>query len=286
MKKIIALLLVTSAIFSMFIQGVDSNNGKVGYTNSPGEANCTTSGCHTSFTYNTGTGSITPSSSDMTGWIYTPGTTYNMSITIAKTSVALFGVDVEILDSTGANAGTINVTDAAKTQTASVTVSGKSRKNLTHKLGGGTSSSGAATFNFSWTAPATDIGNVTMYFTGNASDNLNNKTGDYIYGSSQVFTPVVVPSGISEVSQLHGLTINPQPISNTMTISFYSQSVEKMNANIFDLSGKLVYSLESKNAVIGENILSIAKPENLTSGIYFLQMSIGNSNTTTKLIIQ
>ena len=65
-----------------------------------------------------------------------------------------------------------------------------------------------------------------MYFTGNASDNLNNKTGDYIYGSSQVFTPVVVPSGISEVSQLHGLTINPQPISNTMTISFYSQSTE------------------------------------------------------------
>ena len=286
MKKIIALLLVTSAIFSMFIQGVDSNSGKVGYTNSPGEANCTNSGCHTSFTYNTGTGSITPSSSDMTGWIYTPGTTYNMSITVAKTSVALFGVDVEILDSTGANAGTINVTDAAKTQTASVMVSGKSRNNLTHKSGGGTSSSGAATFNFSWTAPATDVGNVTMYFTGNASDNLNNKTGDYIYGSSQVFTPVVVPSGISEVSQLHGLTINPQPISNTMTISFYSQSTEKMNANIFDLSGKLVYSLESKNAVIGENILSIAKPENLTSGIYFLRMSIGNSNTTSKLIIQ
>jgi hypothetical protein len=222
----------------------------------------------------------------MTGWIYTPGITYNMSITVAKTSVALFGVDVEILDSTGADAGTINVTDAAKTQTASVMVSGKSRKNLTHKSGGGTSSSGAATFNFSWTAPATDIGNVTMYFTGNASDNLNNKTGDYIYGSSQVFTPVVVPSGISEVSQLHGLTINPQPISNTMTISFYSQSTEKMNANIFDLSGKLVYVLESKNAVIGENILSIAKPENLTSGIYFLQMSIGNSNTTNKLIVQ
>ena len=285
MKKIITLSIFAIAILGTFIQGLEHSNGMVGYTNSPSENNCRS--CHNSFALNSGGGSIASASADMTSWIYTPGTTYNMSVTVSKAAITLFGFDVEILDSTGANAGTINVTDAAKTQTTNVTIGGKTRTNLTHKTGGGAGSTGAATFNFSWTAPASSVGNITMYYSGIAANFNNSDNGDYVYTGSQVFTPAaVVPTGVSEIAEFHGLTIYPQPIENTMTISFYSKVAENTDASIYDMNGQKVMTLLSKTSTIGENNLTIDKPSNITSGLYFLCLKVGNTVHTSKIIVQ
>lgn len=285
MKKTVTLLFLAIAILGTFFQGLEHSNGMVGYTNSPGENNCRS--CHNSFALNSGGGSIASSSADMTSWVYTPGTTYNMTVTVSKAAVTLFGVDVEILDSTGANAGTINVTDAAKTQTLNVTVGGKTRTNLTHKTGGGTSSTGAATFNFSWTAPASSVGNVTMYYSGIATNFNSRDDGDYVYTGSQLFTPVVVaPNGIAEIADVHGLTIYPQPIETTMTVSFYSKVAEKTDAIVYDMNGQKVATLFSNISNIGENNFTIDKPFNLTSGLYLLQLKVGNTTRTSKIVVQ
>lgn len=285
MKKIITLSLLAIAILGTFIQGLEHSNGMVGYTNSPGENNCRS--CHNSFALNSGGGSIASSSADMTSWVYTPGTTYNLTVTVSKTAVTLFGVNVEILDSTGANAGTINVTDAAKTQTSNVTIGGKTRTDLTHKTGGGSSSTGAATFNFSWTAPTSSLGNVTMYYSGIAANFNNKDDGDYVYTGSQVFAPsAVVPTGLTEIAAFHGLTIFPQPIVNSMTISFYSAIAEQTAGFIYDTNGRLVATLAATTSSVGENNLTIDKPSNLTSGLYLLQLKVGNTTRASKIVVQ
>ncbi len=281
----ITLSLLAIAILGTFIQGLEHSNGMVGYTNSPSENNCRS--CHNSFALNSGGGSIASASADMTSWIYTPGTTYNMSITVSKAAITLFGFDVEILDSTGANAGTINVTDAAKTQTSNVTIGGKTRTNLTHKTGGGAGSTGAATFNFSWTAPASSVGNVTMYYSGIAADANRGTSGDYVYTGSQLFTPsAVVPTGVTEIAAFHGLTIFPQPIVNTMTVSFYSAIAEQTEGFIYDMNGRLVATLAATTSSVGENNLTIDKPSNVTSGLYLLQIKVGNTTRTSKIVVQ
>jgi len=285
MKKIIILSFMAIVIFGTFIQGLDQSSGMAGYTNSPGENNCRN--CHNSFALNSGGGSIASTSADMTSWVYTPGTTYNMTVTVSKTAVTLFGVDVEILDSTGANAGTINVTDAAKTQTSNVTVGGKSRTNLTHKSGGGVSSTGSTSFNFSWTAPASSVGNVTMYYSGIAANANRANSGDYVYTGAQIFTPsAAVPTGVTEIAAFHGLTIFPQPIVNTMTVSFYSAIAEQTEGFVYDVNGRLVATLFSTTSTVGENKLTIDKPSNVTSGLYLLQLKVGNTTRTSKIVVQ
>lgn len=84
----------------------------------------------------------------MTNWEYLPNTTYNMSVTVARSSNGLFGVAIEALDATNANAGTLNITDAVSTQIKSRTVSGVSRRNVVHQLNGG-ATSGSKEFDFS-----------------------------------------------------------------------------------------------------------------------------------------
>jgi hypothetical protein len=183
-KLSLAILLVGSLVF--FTSSQMSNNGKAGRTNSPGETTCV-NGCHNSYSLNSGPGSIIIQSPGMTGFVYTPGQTYNMSVTVAQNGVNLFGVGIEALTTTNANAGTLTITDAASTSIKTTTVSGVSRRNIVHTLNGGASAS-SKVFNFSWTAPVAGTGNVTFYFSGVAANGNNSESLDYVYNSSQLFT--------------------------------------------------------------------------------------------------
>ncbi len=183
-KLFLSIVLLGGLIF--FTSSQMSDNGKAGRTNAPGETTCV-NGCHNSYALNAGSGSISIQSPGTPSWVYTPGVTYNMSVTVSQTGVSLFGVGIEALTSTNANAGTLNITDAASTVIKSTTISGVSRRNIVHKLNGGASSN-SKVFNFSWTAPAAGTGNVTFYFSGVAANGNTGESGDYVYNSSQVFT--------------------------------------------------------------------------------------------------
>jgi uncharacterized protein (TIGR03437 family) len=64
---------------------------------------------------------------------------------------------------------------------------------ITHTLSGtrlGTSNS--ASFEFDWTPPSADVGNITLYAAGNAANGNNQNTGDHIYTTSLDLTPAAV----------------------------------------------------------------------------------------------
>lgn len=171
--------------FAFFTSEQMSDNGKAAKTGSPSEVYCTD--CHNDFTRNTGGGSIAIAAPTMTGFQYTPGQTYNMSVTVSRSANSLFGIGIEALTTANQNAGTLNITDAASTQIKSATAGGVSRRNIVHTLNGG-SSSASKVFNFSWTAPAAGTGNVTFYFAGVAADGDGNEAGDYVYSGTQLVT--------------------------------------------------------------------------------------------------
>lgn len=164
-----------------------SDNGKAGRTGSPGETTCTN--CHSSYPLNSGGGSVAFLSPGMTGFQYTPGQTYNMSVTVSRSGNNLFGIGLEALTSANDNGGTLTVTDAGSTSIKNSTVSGVSRRNLVHTLNGG-SGTGSKVFNFSWTAPVAGTGNVTFYYAGAATNSNGSESGDYIYSGSQVVSEV------------------------------------------------------------------------------------------------
>ena len=203
----------------IFIMSFDtlSSNGIAGKTGSPGENACNVSGCHSGNPLNDAAGSMTLSAPTLTGFQYVLGQIYTISVTISRPGVNLYGFGFEALNSAGANAGTLVVTDAVTTTTKNLTVSGNIRKSVVHKLNGG-ATAGTHTFTFNWTAPATNIGNVTFYFAGNAANGGGTTAGDFIYKSSQVVTPA--PLGISENNQnIFSLSVFPNPASESATIS-------------------------------------------------------------------
>src|SRR5438128_772054 len=45
------------------------------------------------------------------------------------------------------------------------------------------------TFQFDWTPPATDVGNIILYAAGNAANGNDVETGDHIYTTTLTLTP-------------------------------------------------------------------------------------------------
>ena len=111
-KLLIAILPLIA--FTFFSSEKMSDNGRAGKTGSPGELFCTE--CHNSFAINSGGGSISLQSPGTPTFEYTPGITYNMSVTVAHATINLFGVGIEALTASNNNAGTLNITDAVSTQ--------------------------------------------------------------------------------------------------------------------------------------------------------------------------
>lgn len=203
-----------------------SSTGIAGRTGAPGETNC--SACHSGQPLNAAGGSVTLDNPTMPGNVYTPGQTYNMSVTVARTGIGRFGFGVVALTSSNQNGGTLNITDPASTQIKSATVSGVSRRNVVHTAGGG-NGTGSKTFSFSWTAPAIGTGNVTFYFAGNAVNANGATTGDYVYTGSVVLTEApcntpATPSSITgNTSYCLGttgvLSVVPDPAATSYTWS-------------------------------------------------------------------
>lgn len=201
-----------------------SSTGIAGRTGAPGETNCTA--CHSGNPLNASGGSVTFGNPNMPGNVYTPGQTYNMSVTVARTGFNRFGIGIGALTSSNQNGGTLNITDPASTQIKSATISGVSRRNVVHTSGGG-NGTGTKTFNFSWTAPPIGTGNVTFYFAGNAVNANGATTGDYVYTGSVVLTeaPCNVPSTPSTISgnpsfcsgSAGVLTVAPDPTATSYT---------------------------------------------------------------------
>jgi ethanolamine utilization microcompartment shell protein EutS len=172
--------------------------------------------CHDAYTINTGGGSVVLSSANMNNWEYVPGQTYNMTLTVARSGSPLFGLGLEALDASNANAGTLTITDAASSQ-------------IKTKLVG--------------TAPATDIGPVTFYYAGVASNADGDEAiGDYVYNGVQVVTPANT-TGIGQASARNSFCF-PNPASSQLSVRVQGTTIVRL----IDTEGRTVRSIRQQQA--------------------------------------
>ncbi len=276
MKKKLALV---SIIFIAFITAsftILSDDGRAGVTGSPNENTCNQSGCHNSFTVNTGGGSVTIAAPALTNWEYVPGQTYTINVTVAKSGASLFGLGFEALNSSGANAGTL--TAGSDTKILSAPIAGNNRTNIVH-TGSGNATSNSHTFSFTWRAPASNIGNVTFYCAGNAANRNGMTSGDYIYTISQIVKPAAL-TGIEEGAFAKQVTVYPNPAVDYLQIENKSNLLPVMTVSILDLHGRLI----EKRPNVGEN--EKIKVGNLQNGLYLLKIETEEETTIKQFIKQ
>jgi len=172
------------------------------HTGAPGESNCTA--CHASFPLNSGNGSLTINAPAT----YTSGATINVTVHLQDPGQSRWGFEVTALNAMNQPAGTLVVSDAARTQR---TLAASGRQYIKHTLAG-TNQPGVnpeSQWSFQWTASGLASGPISFYAAGNAANSNGLNTGDFIYTTSKAVVEVIpdadgdgVPDGSDNCPQV------------------------------------------------------------------------------------
>ena len=190
-KKFIALLFAVALFgycwFAERAEAKISPGPPLGFTGAPGEGNCT--GCHYTFALNSGAGKV-----EITGLpaSYTVGQSYSVTVTVSHPTARAWGFELTALDANGTSStvGTLTATNTTTTLKRDSSASGQQRTYLSHSEAGIAQGKTASnSWSFTWTAPASAVGDITFYAVGNAANNQVSPEDDYIYTTS-----VKVPS--------------------------------------------------------------------------------------------
>lgn len=128
-------------------------------------------------------------------------------------------------------------------------------------------------------------GNSSMVKNYSTIDNLPHKGISYYRLKQTDYDGNYTYSSLKSVeikSSFDDITVFPNPINGNGSLSFSSLSEENIDINIYDLSGRLVFSKNYKSNK-GSNSI-IIETENLTQGMYFLSLQNKSDNSTIKFI--
>jgi len=196
-----------------------------GYYGVPGEnGTCTAAGCHTGTTNNPANkGSVTVNFPN--GLMYAPGVVQHLSVTIADPAATQTAWGFQLTARTsnpGTQAGTFasldsytglecaqvgnvnNESSVLSLPTPQVCPANMGLQYIEHNDAGylHTMGPGSGTYQFNWTPPATNVGNITIYVAGNAGvGGEPNANGDHIYATFFTLTPAAAgpPPAITAV---------------------------------------------------------------------------------------
>lgn len=283
MKRVLFTTIAFTVFAIILTAGVMDDNGRAGVTGAPGELTCNQTSCHNSYALNSGTGSVSATST-MNNWTYIPGTTYSISVKVRRIGNVLFGVGAEVLKPNGDNAGTLVVTNTSRTSIKSRLIGSYYRRSIVHTLNGGRLND-SCVFTFNWTAPSTNIGDVTLYAAGNCSNNNTTAVGDYIYTMNQLISPDLT-SGVNDLLQSsHSFTLFPVPASEFVTLRLDNLNTSEGSITLTDMSGKNIETLFSGtlNAGLFEKQLSLPS---VKSGTYLITVQTAEGSRTKRLMIR
>ncbi|HUI54946.1 MAG TPA: choice-of-anchor V domain-containing protein [Bryobacteraceae bacterium] len=184
-----------------------------GVSGVPGEnGTCAQAGCHTGTANDPNNrGAVTVTFPN--GLTYTPGVKQHLSVTISDPATTQkawgFELTARLATTPATMTGTFASTDANTQLMCSqpnlfvfqqvaysagspqTCPTGETLQYMEHSPTGynSTKGTGSGTFQFDWTPPATNVGNVTVYVAGNAANGDLTANGDHIYTTTYTLTP-------------------------------------------------------------------------------------------------
>ncbi|MBI1760673.1 MAG: hypothetical protein HYR56_04475 [Acidobacteria bacterium] len=162
------------------------------HTGAPDETTCASSGCHTSFAVNSGSGKLTLDGLPEGG--YTLYQEYDFTVTLTQGQSQRYGFQLTAVDDAGDPAGTLSVPSGSQIQVQGPTTT-NARQYLTQNKNG----DGFYTWTVHWKAPGNGLGTVTFYLAGLIGNNNGKVDGDYVYTlkktlvKAPIAPPAVVP---------------------------------------------------------------------------------------------
>lgn len=248
------------------------------HSGAPGETNCTA--CHGG-NPNTGSGILEFNiGNDST---YIPGQTYNCNVKMSQLGLNKFGfVNLALKNSNNTTIGIFNLIDSVNTR--KYTLGEKNYFSHT-PCGADADTIGKNEWNYSWTAPTTNVGGITLYISALAANHNHATSGDFTYTKTVILNPS--PLAVEEIPDLlQSLKVYPNPASDFISVTYENLSSDKTEIKLIDLQGRTVSTLYSGI----DNIKQISKMFSLKEmkivpGIYFMSIVKGKKQVNKKLIV-
>jgi hypothetical protein len=191
MKSIIYSILVVFAITCVTLTALTYSNSAppTGYSNAPGEVNCTS--CHGGSLITSGllANALTLTSSVPITQI-NPNQTCTLSLSFTHPTRIKFGFQLVALPSSATGTTASTGTFTALTTETEINTSGN-REYASHSGTGTSAPGGNKTWDIEWTAPNTYTGGITFYAIVNAANNNGSSSGDEII--AKTFSATVLP---------------------------------------------------------------------------------------------
>jgi uncharacterized protein (TIGR03437 family) len=296
--KTVIILAAVPVLIKAFEYGPDA-----GYVGVPGEnASCISFGCHTG-TANADGGKVEVTFPD--GLSYTPGAKQHLIVTITDATARRWGFELTARPSDPKTmAGTFTPSDG-RTQVlcASTNLFSQNPGNpgcpanlplqyIEHTLAGyNTVQANPGKYEFDWTPPATNVGNVTIYVAGNAANGDLKETGDHIYTNKYTLTPSAGGGSkptISEVVNGAGFQANIQQGSWVTIKGSNLASTSRLWATADFVGGKVPTKLDGVSVSINGKAAAVefVDPQQinvwspLDSSVGPVNVTVSNSNGT------
>lgn len=207
--------------------------------------------------------------------VYEPGKTYKVvltNVTDMGTTPAAYGFQTTILDGGNAFAGVFGAepTDMRIAPIDNVDYWEHRRRLLTN------------TVEIDWTAPDAGTGAVNIYSATVAANGMGGNAGDGAANSTLELEEGSVGSTNNFNNGTFQISLLANPVADQLPVRIKSNQFKNLNLTILDLNGR---SAQTENAQIiqGEQVINL-NTSNLEKGIYFLQLTDGQSVTTQKVL--
>lgn len=287
MKKKYAIVITALIVcIQISMSSYKTSGGHPGTTGAPGEPTCAQSGCHSDATVNDGVGvnTLIFPNADST---YTPGQTYTVTVQVNKPSISKFGFELGVLkDADNTSIGQLTVTDANRTHLINATINSKSRTYITHSTNGTpATSSGKTSWSFQWKAPSTNVGNITFYYVTNNTNSSNTNTGDALYLSSFTIKAKTSGTSIKELSSEESFKVFLSS-SNQLQLNYELRKNSQISAKLCDIQGKVIETIELGEQGTGKHTDYLNLNHEISSGIYFVNLTINNQTISKKVLVQ
>lgn len=259
MKKRILLLTAVAALGYVLLTSYAGGPGMLGQNRTGARlsvTNCGTvgSGCHGGAGAATTVSITVDSAGGVPTTHYVPGGVYTVKIHgTNSSSLPKYGFEFIAVSGTGsaqAQAGTASglpagVANHSHFPTGLIITE--------HTMGLNATTPGNYDMQFTWTAPSTAVGNITMYCTLNAVNGGNSADAADISGNTSItLTPVTPPASVAAVYGNMGFSAYPNPVMNTLYLQTENNGTYAVR--VYDLNGR---SVADEQITIGGGSASI-----------------------------
>ncbi len=264
--KVAAIMFSAPLLVWAFSSGPDARS-----TAAPGDSSlqsCAQAGCHTGTALNAGGGNVALTFPN--GLTYTPGQKIRVRVTITDSAARVYGFQATSRLASNLSRGQAGTFTIVSTAYLVLCEDGSERPTSTNTCKATapleyvehSRPNSANFFEFDWTPPATNLGNIMFYVSGNAANGNGSQSGDHIYTATALLTPATgggaTKPTISGVS--NGASFIPGIVSGSWTTlngKFNTTSNRTWNSATEIVNGKLPSSLDGISVKINNKDASI-----------------------------